>query len=59
MFSFSPPPNSGVKNNVLTRITEPSENDYDNDGSDNYDYNFVTFDDLRHISKYHEEHSKL
>ena len=48
-----------VKNDVLTRITEPSENDYDNDGSDNYDYNFVTFDDLRHIGKYHEEHSKL
>ena len=31
---------------MLTRITEPSENDYDNDGSDNYDYNFVTFDDF-------------
>ena len=46
------PPNLGklysfldVKNDVLTRITEPS-NDYDNDGSDNCDYNFVTFDDF-------------
>ena len=36
----------GVKNNVLTRITEPSNNDYGNDGSDNCDYNFVTFDDF-------------
>ena len=36
----------GDKNDVLTRITEPSNNDYDNDGSDNCDYNFVTFDDL-------------
>ena len=35
-----------VKNNILTRITEPSNNDYDNDGSDNCDYNFVTFDDF-------------
>ena len=26
------------------RITEPSKDDYDNDGSDNCDYNFVTFD---------------
>ena len=32
-----------VKNDVLTRITEPSNNDYDNDGSD---YNFGTFDDF-------------
>ena len=32
-----------VKNNVLTRITEPSNDDYDNDGSDNCDYNFVTW----------------
>ena len=35
-----------VKNDVLTRITEPSNDDYDNDGSDNCDYNFVTFDDF-------------
>ena len=35
-----------VKNDVLTRITEPSNNDYNNDGSDNCDYNFVTFDDF-------------
>ena len=27
-------------------ITEPSSDDYDNDGSDNCDYNFVTFDDF-------------
>ena len=27
-------------------ITEPSNNDYDNDGSDYCDYNFVTFDDF-------------
>ena len=33
----------GDKNDVLTRITEPSNNDYGNDGSD---YNFVTFDDF-------------
>ena len=26
------------------RSTEPSNNDYDNDGSDNCDYNFGTFD---------------
>ena len=36
----------GVKKDVLTHITEPSNNDYDNDGSDNCDYNFVTFDDF-------------
>ena len=35
-----------LKNDVLTRITEPSNDDYDNDGSDNCDYNFVTFDDF-------------
>ena len=29
-----------VKNNVLARITEPSNNDYENNGSDNCDYNF-------------------
>ena len=28
------------------RITEPSSDDYDNDGSDNCDYNFVPFDDF-------------
>ena len=35
-----------VKNDVLARITEPSNDDYDNDGSNNCDYNFVTFDDF-------------
>ena len=35
-----------VKNDVLARITEPSNNDYDNDGSDNCDHNFGTFDDF-------------
>ena len=35
-----------VKNDVLARITEPSNYDYDNDGSDNYDHNFGTFDDV-------------
>ena len=35
-----------VKNNVLTRITEPSNDDYYNNGSDNCDYNCVTFDDF-------------
>ena len=28
------------------RITQPSNDDYDNDGSDDCDYNFVTFDDF-------------
>ena len=35
-----------VKNNVLARITEPSNDDYDNDVSDNCDHNFGTFDDF-------------
>ena len=35
-----------IKNDVLARITEPSNYDYDNDGSDNYDHNFGTFDDV-------------
>ena len=35
-----------VKNDVLARITEPSNDDYDNDGSDNCDHNFGTFDDF-------------
>ena len=30
----------------LARITEPSNNDYDNDVSDNCDHNFGTFDDF-------------
>ena len=34
------------------RITEPSNDDYNNDGSDNCDYNFVTFDDLKMTKKY-------
>ena len=49
-----PPPQFGqlvplfldVKNNVLAHITEPSNDDYDNDGSDNCDHNFGTFDDF-------------
>ena len=36
MFSF----------NVLACSTEPNNNDYDNYGSDNYDYNFDTFDNV-------------
>ena len=35
-----------VKNDVLARITEPSNDDYDNDVSDNCDNNFGTFDDF-------------
>ena len=35
-----------VKNNVLTRNTELSNDDYDYDGIDNCDYNCVTFDDF-------------
>ena len=30
----------------LALITEPSNNDYDNDVSDNCDHNFGTFDDF-------------
>ena len=35
-----------VKNDVLARITEQSEDDYDNDVSDNCDHNFGTFHDF-------------
>ena len=35
-----------VKNNVLARITEPSNDDYDNDVSDNCDHNFGTFNNF-------------
>ena len=35
-----------VKNDVLARITEPSNDDYDNDVSGNCDHNFGTFDDF-------------
>ena len=35
-----------VKNDVLARITEPSNDDYNNDVSDNCDHNFGTFDDF-------------
>ena len=35
-----------VKNDVLARITEPSNDDYDNGVSDNCDQNFGTFDDF-------------
>ena len=42
-----------VKNDVLTRITEPSNDDYNNEVSDNCDYDFVTFDfGLKVIKKY-------
>ena len=37
---------SDVENYVFAGITGPSNDDYDNDGSDNFDYNFVTFDDF-------------
>ena len=33
-----------VKNDVFAHITEPSNDDYDNDVSDNCDNNFGTFD---------------
>ena len=33
-----------VKNDVLPRITEPNNDDYDNDGSENCDYDFGIFD---------------
>ena len=57
MFSFGHCPNYlqfgqvvqlflDVKNNVFAHITEPSNDDYDNDGSDNCDHNFGTFDDF-------------
>ena len=32
-----------VENDDLPRFTEPSNDDYDNDGSDNCDYDFGTF----------------
>ena len=35
-----------VNNDFLARITEPSNDDYDNDGRDNCDHNFGTFDDF-------------
>ena len=35
-----------VKNDVLARITEPTNDDYDNGVSDNCDQNFGTFDDF-------------
>ena len=35
-----------VKNDVFARITEPSNNDYDNDVNDNCDNNFGTFADF-------------
>ena len=35
-----------VKNDVLARITEPSNDDYDNGVSDNCDHNFGTFGDF-------------
>ena len=35
-----------VQNDILARITEPSNDDYVNDVSDNFDHNFGTFDDF-------------
>ena len=35
-----------VKNDVLARRAEPSNDDYDNNGSYNCDHNFGTFDDF-------------
>merc|ERR1712016_499431 len=54
MLSTPPSPQFGqvvqlfldVKNDVFARITEPSNDDYDNDVSDNCDNNFGTFDDF-------------
>ena len=34
------------QNKVLAHIAKPSNNDYDNDGSDNCDYDFDTFDNF-------------
>ena len=42
-----------VRNNVLMRNTVPSNNDYNNDGSD---YNFGTFDDFG-VKDYHKEYT--
>ena len=36
----------GRQSNVLKRITEPSNDEYDNNVSDNCDYKFSTFDDF-------------
>ena len=36
----------GRQKRRLARITEPSNDDYDNDVSDNCDHNFGTFDDF-------------
>ena len=36
----------GRQKQRFTPITEPSNDDYDNDGSNNCDYNFVTFDEF-------------
>ena len=44
MGTFDPHPT--VPQNRGLGITEPSNDDYDNDGIDNCDYNFVTFDDF-------------
>ena len=44
--SLPRPPFLDVKNDFLMRITEPSNDDNNNDGSDNCGYNFVTFDDF-------------
>ena len=40
------PPSPFVRWRHLSRITEPSNDDYDNDVSDNCDNNFGTFDDF-------------
>ena len=34
------------QNKVLAHIAKPNNNDYDNDGSDNCDYDFDTFDNF-------------
>ena len=48
IYLYPPPPNSGslinVKTNVLAHITEPSNDDYNND--DDCDFNFGSFDDF-------------
>ena len=45
-----------VKNDVFAHITEPSNDDYDNDVSDNCDNNFGTFNDfgVKNDQKYHK-----
>ena len=45
-----------VKNDILTSITETSNDENDNDWSDDCDYNFGTFDDFG-VRDYHKEYT--